>query len=63
MYLISKKGFSLLAMGFTGKKAAEWKEKYIAAFNNNDRGDRATSQNPPSSKQTTSQNILAASAY
>ncbi len=33
MYLISKKGFSLLAMGFTGKKATEWKEKYIDAFN------------------------------
>ena len=26
-------GFAFLAMGFTGKKAAEWKEKYIVAFN------------------------------
>ena len=32
MYLISRGGFSFLAMGFTGKKAAEWKVKYITAF-------------------------------
>ncbi len=32
MYLISRGGFSRLCMGFTGKKAAEWKEKYIEAF-------------------------------
>jgi len=33
MYLITRDGFTLLAMGFTGKKAMEWKIKYIAAFN------------------------------
>ena len=33
MYLMNRDGFSLLAMGFTGKKALEWKLKYIAAFN------------------------------
>lgn len=32
-YLISRDGFTLLAMGFTGKKALEWKLKYIEAFN------------------------------
>lgn len=31
-YLMNRKGFSLLAMGFTGIKAQEWKEKYIEAF-------------------------------
>lgn len=31
-YYINKKGFQLLAMGFTGKKAIEWKLKYIDAF-------------------------------
>lgn len=31
-YLITEKGFSLLVMGFTGKKALEWKIKYIDAF-------------------------------
>jgi Rha family phage regulatory protein len=33
MYVMTKDGFSLLAMGFTGKKAMEFKVKYIAAFN------------------------------
>lgn len=32
-YLMDRDGFSLLAMGFTGKKALEWKLKYINAFN------------------------------
>lgn len=32
-YLINRDGFSLLVMGFTGKKALEWKLKYIHAFN------------------------------
>lgn len=33
MYIMNRNGFSLLAMGFTGKKALEWKLKYIKAFN------------------------------
>ena len=32
-YLMNRDGFSLLAMGFTGKKALEWKLQYIKAFN------------------------------
>ena len=32
-YLINKDGFILLVMGFTGKKAMEFKLKYIDAFN------------------------------
>lgn len=32
-YYIGRDGFTFLAMGYTGKKAAEFKEKYIAAFN------------------------------
>ena len=32
-YLITRDGFSFLAMGFTGKKASEFKEMYIKAFN------------------------------
>jgi len=31
--LINRDGFTLLAMGFTGSKALEWKLKYISAFN------------------------------
>jgi len=33
MYLMNRDGFSLLVMGFTGKKALEWKLQYINAFN------------------------------
>ena len=32
-YLINRDGFTLLAMGFTGRKALEFKLKYIEAFN------------------------------
>ena len=31
-YLITRDGFALLAMGFTGKEAMRWKLAYIAAF-------------------------------
>jgi Rha family phage regulatory protein len=33
MIRMTRDGFSLLAMGFTGKEAMIWKEKYISAFN------------------------------
>lgn len=33
MYEMTRDGFSLLAMGFTGKKALEWKLKFLKAFN------------------------------
>ncbi|MGN0298900.1 MAG: Rha family transcriptional regulator [Lachnospiraceae bacterium] len=33
MYYMNRDGFSIVAMGFTGKKALEWKWKYIEAFN------------------------------
>lgn len=32
-FLMNRDGFTLLAMGFTGAKALEWKVKYISAFN------------------------------
>ena len=32
-YLLTRNGFSLLAMSFTGQKALQWKLKYIEAFN------------------------------
>ena len=37
MYYLNRDGFSLLVMGFTGKKALEWKLKYIQAFNEMER--------------------------
>ena len=33
MFEMSRDGFSLLAMGFNGKKALEWKVKFLKAFN------------------------------
>lgn len=33
MFLMTRDGFSLLVMGFTGKDALEWKLQYIKAFN------------------------------
>ena len=32
-YGMTRDGFTFLVMGFTGKDAAAWKEKYISAFN------------------------------
>lgn len=32
-YIITKDGFMFLVMGFTGKQAAIWKERFIEAFN------------------------------
>jgi Rha family phage regulatory protein len=32
-YEMTKDGFCFLAMGFTGKEAAKWKEAFILAFN------------------------------
>lgn len=32
-YRLTRDGFSLIAMGFTGRSALEWKVKYIDAFN------------------------------
>ena len=36
-YNMTRDGFSLLVMGFTGAKALEWKLKYIQAFNEMER--------------------------
>lgn len=33
MFVMNRDGFTLLVMGYTGKKAMQFKEKYIAAFN------------------------------
>lgn len=37
MYLLSRDGFTLLAMGFTGQKALQFKVAYINAFNRMER--------------------------
>lgn len=38
---MTRDGFTLLVMGFTGKKALEWKVKYIEAFNKMEQGLQA----------------------
>ena len=48
-YLLTRDGFSLLVMGFTGKKALEWKLKYIDAFN---RMEESLKQAIPNVSQT-----------
>ena len=37
-YLMTRDGFSLLAMGFTGSEAMKWKISYINAFNEMEKG-------------------------
>ena len=44
-YLLTKDGFSLLVMGFTGQKALEWKLKYIDAFNKMEQYIKQQTQN------------------
>lgn len=46
MYLMNRDGFTLLAMGFTGKEALEWKIKYINAFNAMEQELRDKSKKP-----------------
>lgn len=38
---MTRDGFSILVMGFTGKKALEWKVRYIDAFNKMEQGLQA----------------------
>lgn len=50
MYLMNRDGFTLLAMGFTGRAALEWKLKYIQAFNEMEK-KLSTPQMPKLSKE------------
>lgn len=43
-YIMNRDGFCLVAMGFTGKKALQWKLKYIEAFNNMEKQIRMQEQ-------------------
>ena len=47
-FLITRDGFTILAMGFTGKKAMEFKIKYIEAFNRMEEELRRRKENPRS---------------
>lgn len=52
MYIMNRDGFTLLAMGFTGQKALQFKLDYIDAFNKMEQTIRNT-RNLPSSVDTT----------
>lgn len=55
-FLMTRDGFTLLAMGFTGKKALEWKIRYIQAFNEMERKlkeqENPTAQNCTANSKT-----------
>mgnify|MGYP003273487523 FL=1 len=51
MYIMNRDGFTLLAMGFTGQKALQFKLDYIDAFNKMEQTIRST-RNLPSSVNT-----------
>ena len=57
-YLLTRDGFSLLAMGFTGAKALKWKIKYIEAFNKMEEALRK--QLAPTGKQLMAMALLEA---
>lgn len=59
-YQITRDGFSLLAMGFTGSKALEWKLKFIEAFN---KMEEALNKQPmPTGKQLLAMALIEADA-
>ena len=60
MYLMNRDGFTLLAMGFTGKAALEWKLKYIDAFNQMEQ--KLTNPEPESTEMLLSRALIAANS-
>jgi Rha family phage regulatory protein len=52
MYRITRDGFVFLAMGFTGSKAAQFKEAYINAFNQMEKQLNEQKQLPASTENT-----------
>ena len=60
MYLMNRDGFTLLAMGFTGKEALEWKIKYIDAFNQMEQ--KLTNPEPESTEMLLSRALIAANS-
>lgn len=57
-YLLTRDGFSLLVMGFTGKEALQWKLKYIEAFNKMEEAIKQASHNPYANLSPELQSII-----
>jgi len=54
-YIMSRDGFTFLAMGYTGKKAAQFKEAYIDAFNKMELALRSKQAKTDSKQETINQ--------
>lgn len=61
MYYMNRDGFTLLAMGFTGKEALEWKLRYIQAFNEMEK--RLLAQRLPDNRLDIAKLIIQAPRY
>ena len=57
-YLLTRDGFSLLVMGFTGKEALQWKLQYIEAFNKMEEQIKQASNNPYANLSPELQSII-----
>lgn len=57
-YLLTRDGFSFLVMGFTGKKANQWKIKYIEAFNKMEEYIKSTPKLLPTNFKEALQQLL-----
>lgn len=62
-YQITRDGFAFLAMGFTGKRAAQFKEAYITAFNAMESALQQPIPLPLNNLQSTSHNAAVAAEY
>lgn len=58
MFIITKDGFALLVMGYTGEKAMAFKEAYINAFNEMERALRETQPKLPTTYKEALQQLL-----
>ena len=61
LYIMTEDGFTFLAMGYTGEKASEFKEKYINQFNLMKKKIEEEKSNKFSIPQTYSEALLLAS--
>lgn len=56
-YWITRDGFTLLAMGFTGKEALQWKLAYIDAFNRMEKEIQARAASLPGKEMTVNEMV------
>jgi Rha family phage regulatory protein len=63
MYEMTRDGYSMLVMGFTGKKAMDWKIKFLAAFNAMEAQIRLASQPAPIDLHDPSQLVPLLNSY